>query len=801
MPPPKFSLIVPTRNRSEQLRRLLGSIVATVADRSSLEIILVMDADDQESFQVSFDSLTIKRVTVQPGQPMSALARAGFDASTASYVMLLADDVVIRTLDWDRKVLSVMESFPDGVVLAHVNDLIFRDTLCTFPLITREFCRHAGGVCPAGYRRYRIDDHIHNVFDLLSMLGLHRRIFIPDVIFEHAHREALPDEHGIRHYLPAPEIQQLDTQLFESLLPERKRLALQLYDVIRERRGLVRGATTEFDAVTDSIAIRRREHARWARVGSDFASISGSVTIVVLTPDARSIRARKCLEYIKLNTAGYNLVIIECVSEEEARSQWHILLSHCQTDYLVTMDDSVRVGPLWLEELIGSLRIDTPVVAAASMPAIIDLAKGTTAGVDRLPLPRCAPAQCGGSTVHQAKAMSAKAQNANLELGYILERSQKRDEFLRRLMKQPKPLGEEYPPLFDPFYYLQNNPDVLESGHAPWKHYLACGAAEGRGFNPLFDTAFYRRRSPACDASANPLRHFLEYGARAGYSPHPLFDIAFYLDLNPDVATAGINPLAHYIEYGGFEGRNPHPLFDSAFYLRRYPALARARINPLVHFVEVGAFQGCWPNPLFESGYYLARHPDVAAAGLNPLVHFLNAGAAEFRRPHPLFDVQYYVSRYPDVLRSGMNPLAHFLSLGGAKGYSPCRLFDADFYLRKYADVAAAELNPLGHFIEKGGAEGRFPNPHFDSRYYLSRNPDVAAAGWNPLVHFIEHGAGEGRNPNPLFNVKAYTVRYPDVKAARVNPLEHFLGHGIAEQRNPSVTGDLDSYLAWVDRS
>jgi glycosyltransferase involved in cell wall biosynthesis len=802
MPNLKFSFIVPTRHRPQQLRRLLGSIIATAVDRSAIEVVLVIDADDDESPTVSFSSLLLKWVKVEPGLPMSALIQAGFDAATAPYVMLLTDDVVIRTPEWDQKVLAVMMSFPDQIVLVHVNDLIFRDTLCTFPLVTREFCRHAGGICPTGYRRYRIDDHIHNVFDLLSTLGVNRRIFVPDVIFEHAHLDAEPDECGLRKYTPAPEIQELDTQIFESLLPDRKHLALTLYEIIGQRRGAARAPAADvLNSVVDSVAIRRREHVRWARLGAGFAGIEGSVTIAVLTENVSSTRARQCIERIKAYTVGYTLVVLECASEPDRLRQRSILSAECQTDYLVLVEDSVLVEPLWLEELIGGLKPDAAIIRPTMGLILIDLAKHAAVDFNMAPLQSCVPAQRLGRVAAEDRnnATPSPVQGSKQEVEYISERSQQRDVLLRRLMKQLKPPDENYPPLFDPVYYLRNNPDVVESGCAPLKHYLAHGAAEGRRFNPLFDEAFYRQRDPGVSGSGNPLLHFLERGAAARHSPHPLFDIDFYLRSNPDVAAAGINPLAHYLDYGGFEGRNPHPLFDSAFYLRRYPALAHARINPLVHFVESGAFQGYWPNPLFESSYYLAQNPDVATTGLNPLVHFLSVGAVEFRRPHLLFDIRYYVTRYLDVLTSGMNPLAHFLSIGGTKGYSPCPLFDSAFYLRKYPDVAAAGLNPLVHFVEKGGRCGHAPNPHFDSQYYLSRNPDVEAAGLNPLVHFIEHGAGEGRNPNPLFNVKAYTVRYPDVKAARVNPLEHFLCHGISEQRNPSVTGGLQSYLASVD--
>lgn len=800
MPDPKFSLIVPTRNRPEQLRRLLGSIVATAADRNSLEIILVIDADDEKSPQVSFSSLAIRRVTVQPGFTLGALDTTGYAASSAPYLMLLTDDVVVRTMDWDRKLLAVMESFPDQVVLAHVNDLIFRDTLCTFPLVTREFCRLAGGLCPGEYRRYRIDDHIHNVFDLLSVLGVNRRIFMPDVIFEHAHPEAAPDARGIRQYTPAAEIQDLDTRLFESLLPERKRLAIALYGLIRERRGAAQVLAADLDSVTDSIAIRRREHARWVRLGSEFAGISGNTTIAVLTPDAGSIQARKCIEYIKLYTADYSLVVLECASEAEARRQRNPLLAQCQTDYLVFIEDSVLVEPVWLEKLIVALKPGTAVIRPATGLMFIDLAKCTDVAFDDQPRRSAEPPRVRVPAGQRADAEAA-AQTYKQEIGYLSAIARQQEALIQRLMKRLKPPAENYPPLFEPVYYLLHNPDVIDAGVAPLKHYLAFGAAEGRKFNPLFDATFYLQQHPQDIApGADPLLHFLEQGAAARRSPHPLFDLEFYLRQNPDVSAAGVNPLVHYLEHGGFEGCWPNPLFDSAFYLKRYPAVADARINPLVHYVEGGAFQGYWPDPLFESGYYLAQNTDVLRAGVNPLQHFLQAGAAEGRRPHLLFDVRYYVTRYPDVRSSGMNPLAHFLAIGGAKGYSACALFDSSFYLRKYPDVAAAGLNPLVHFIETGGFQGYDPNPHFDSRYYLDRNPDVAAAGLNPLIHFVLYGASEGRNPNPLFNVKAYTIRYPDVKAAGVNPLEHFLVYGAGEERNPCLTGDLGHYLKTIDR-
>lgn len=79
-----------------------------------------------------------------------------------------------------------------------------------------------------------------------------------------------------------------------------------------------------------------------------------------------------------------------------------------------------------------------------------------------------------------------------------------------------------------------------------------------------------------------------------------LFDAEYYLDLNPDVARAGVNPLEHFLGCGGSEGRRPHPLFDPAYYLSRNPEVAVQGLNPLIHFASVGMREGRLPCPWFD---------------------------------------------------------------------------------------------------------------------------------------------------------------------------------------------------------
>jgi glycosyltransferase involved in cell wall biosynthesis len=263
-----FSLIVPTRGRPDGLRRLLDSLRHTAHTPTSIEVIAVVDEDDQESQTFEYVGLQLKRVVVSPDQTMGSLNVAGYRAAEGRYLMLLNDDVVVRSAGWDSQLARVFEVHPDGIVLAHVNDLIFRDRLCTFPVLTREFCELAGGICPPEYRRYWIDDHIHHVFDLIHLLGYTRRIFLPDVIFEHLN--TAQDPSGAVKYIPEPAIHALDNLKFEELVEARRLLALACVERIEGgARSEKHHARARFlEEFPDSIAIRRREHALWWRAGS-----------------------------------------------------------------------------------------------------------------------------------------------------------------------------------------------------------------------------------------------------------------------------------------------------------------------------------------------------------------------------------------------------------------------------------------------------------------------------------------------------------------------------------------------------
>src|SRR5439155_12786229 len=196
----------------------------TARDPESIEVIAVLDKDDEESQAFAYTDLCFRPVVVPSGQTMGELNLTGYRAARGHYLMLLNDDVVVRTPGWDAQLRQVLIRYPDGVGLAHVNDFIFGDALCTFPLLTREFCELAGGISRPEYRRYRIDDHIHHVFDLIHLMGHTRRIFLPEVVFDH--ENPFVKSTAPRTYVPNPKTHALDTVDFEALLEVRRSLAL-----------------------------------------------------------------------------------------------------------------------------------------------------------------------------------------------------------------------------------------------------------------------------------------------------------------------------------------------------------------------------------------------------------------------------------------------------------------------------------------------------------------------------------------------------------------------------------------------
>lgn len=577
---PLFSFIIPTRGRVGGLRLLLDSLRENAQDPACFEVIVVVDDDDRESQSFSYTGVQLERVVVPRGQTMGNLNLAGYRAASGRYLMLLNDDVVVRTPGWDAHLRRVLERYPDGMVLVHVNDLIFHDTLCTFPLLTREFCQMAGGICRSEYRRYRIDDHIHHVFDLIHVLGYTRRIYLPDVVFEHGN--VATDSSGLPVYVPNPEIQEQDTRDFEALIGERRLLALQCVERIegRAREEVRAGRARHLEECTDSIALRRREHARvWRR--ADHPLRDGSVTIAVVAESAHA--ARGCLQ--ALSAALEDLPVMVVPQRNDA-------LAVCRSDYLILLEPDLRVAPGWWEGL-SSVLAEGPGIIAGKGLLLIDVARCGHLRFEE---------EGAGESANALRAYLERARAEGIAIADWPAGPAPATSPLAPVQAPPRPPAVDLPFPARAAYWSWG---ALARAAAHWPALIRFGI----GIPPvLLDEEWYLTRYPDVAAKdAGPLLHYLREGAALGYKPNPHFDTSWYLASHPDVAASGLNPLVHFVRYGAREGRNPNLFFDIHYYSKQNPEVAAKGLNPLQHFLSTPPAERRSPNASLKLAQYLRR--------------------------------------------------------------------------------------------------------------------------------------------------------------------------------------------------
>lgn len=832
MPEFTFSFIIPTRGRPEFLSRLCDSIRSHTSHLDQLEIVFVMDSDDQPSLQFETTGLNIRKVEVAPGMAMGELNMAGYRAASGRYLMLLNDDVVLRTPGWDDRVLEIFRSYPDGMVLVHINENIFRERLCTFPFLTRTFCEMAGGICPSGYVRYRIDDHIHNVFDLLTVLGARRRIFLPYVVFEHENFVATNEG---PEYVPHPEIHALDTRLFEALLPERKQLALAVMETIdRYARSETRRVwESRLARVSDSIAIRDPQHARIYPL-DEATGERPRVTVAVVSADLFSEHAQKCIELVKAHSRDYDLVIVDnnrSGAFNHSR-EMNRLLEFCRTEYLVLMDDDVFVQEGWLE---GMMRAMGPEVGVVTPVHYDRNGNFSYAGVVMQP-------DDSGRHTH-VMSIGDSPQPIQTLCSAIMLIDMARCGHVR--------LDETYSKYFlDIDYGLR----IWEQGFrvvcSPWARVAHVGGgtmAQGsersvqlfeeqrlhyvrewvdarrihalrRGIwktVPEFvEIARLKRDIDSLFFEATRLRReaFLSRTRGVIEKLEALPALKNYMADQAQLALGGRSARADDPETGNFAillGASRHPILYEAgvkgmnivFWGTRFFALPadegvfeseRMRAGGYSRSYEAGD-----PDRIREmivQGESRGAHISEGASALPPVNGQPSAAIAvidsqAWRPSNGKRNLATTLSRLARVL-----PYSGVLRPRGAGGLD--NLFDAEYYRTTYPDVAGAGVNPLIHFIAAGAFEGRNPHPLFDTAFYFRKYPDVAAAGANPLGHYLKHGAAERRQPHPLFDPVFYLDRYGDVRQAGINPLLHYCSQGAAEGRQPHPWFQPEYYLS-----
>ncbi|TCQ10358.1 GT2 family glycosyltransferase [Rhizobium sp. PP-F2F-G36] len=91
-----------------------------------------------------------------------------------------------------------------------------------------------------------------------------------------------------------------------------------------------------------------------------------------------------------------------------------------------------------------------------------------------------------------------------------------------------------------------------------------------------------------------------------------VFTTEDYLELNGDIASAGVDPRLHYLLFGWKEKRSPSHIFDPWYYERQYRNYLKPGTMPLLHYVK-NRSKGFRGNALSDKRWFTAKAPESDA--------------------------------------------------------------------------------------------------------------------------------------------------------------------------------------------
>lgn len=181
-----ISLLLPTRGRPELVARFFDSVVNTADHLHAIEVILYVDEDDPGSHHLDGGPLQTVRI-IGPNRSMGAYNTECYKASRGQIIVLVNDDMVMRTSGWDRELRAMDSRFSDRIYLGYCNDLLKKGGLATFPILSRSTCELLIDPYPTAYTGAFIDFHLFDIFKRIQHQGFERIIYLHDVVFEHLH--------------------------------------------------------------------------------------------------------------------------------------------------------------------------------------------------------------------------------------------------------------------------------------------------------------------------------------------------------------------------------------------------------------------------------------------------------------------------------------------------------------------------------------------------------------------------------------------------------------------------------------
>ena len=222
-----ISVLCPTRQRPDSVKRLLDSIAMTAAT-TKVEVVFRTDDDSPLDMNLAQSS----RITEVRGPriTLSQMWNEAYAASRGEIVMQCGDDIVFRTHGWDERVRQEFAAVPDHIALVYGNDLLQGANLATHGFVHHTWVDTLGYFTPPYFSCDYGDAWLHELGVLTGRLR-----YMADVVTEHMHPSAGKALWDLSHQERMERGRQDNVaQLFEDRRPERERDAAKLRSVMTD---------------------------------------------------------------------------------------------------------------------------------------------------------------------------------------------------------------------------------------------------------------------------------------------------------------------------------------------------------------------------------------------------------------------------------------------------------------------------------------------------------------------------------------------------------------------------------------
>jgi len=186
-----ISILLPTRNRPENIRKCITSIIESCDDVDDIEICSYVDDDDELSIPAfsEFTSEINIEVYQAERQPihirLSTHYNVLYPVCRGDIIMYCADDVMFNTKGWDTLVINEFDRYDDKILLVYGKDGFQNEKIATHGFMHRNWIDTIGYVHPPYFGVAYADNW---VTDVATKVG--RIKYIESLELEHMHPAA-----------------------------------------------------------------------------------------------------------------------------------------------------------------------------------------------------------------------------------------------------------------------------------------------------------------------------------------------------------------------------------------------------------------------------------------------------------------------------------------------------------------------------------------------------------------------------------------------------------------------------------